>query len=93
MTAIERIQETIGRIHDIQTTIASAVEEQTATTGEMGRSLAEAAAGSSEIGAVISAVATAAENSSRQAQSTSELVSLLSSLSQDLTTTVHRFKV
>ncbi len=58
VVAIERIESTIARIHDIQTTIASAVEEQTATTGEMGRSLSpRPPPGSGEIGAGIIAVA------------------------------------
>ncbi len=44
--AIGQISDIIGRIDDYQTTIASAVEEQTATTNEMSRSVAEAATGS-----------------------------------------------
>ena len=44
--AIGRIDEVIGQISDYQTTIASAVEEQTATTNEMSRSVNEAAQGS-----------------------------------------------
>ncbi|MFC5381094.1 methyl-accepting chemotaxis protein [Aquipuribacter nitratireducens] len=91
VSAIERIETTIGRIHDIQTTIASAVEEQTATTGEMGRSLSEAAAGSSEIGSGISAVATAAEQSSAQAQTSASHTRELTALSEQLTATVRRF--
>ncbi|MFC3690271.1 methyl-accepting chemotaxis protein [Aquipuribacter hungaricus] len=89
--AIDTIQTTIGRIHDIQTTIASAVEEQTAVTAEMGRSLAEAAAGSAEIGAGITAVAAAAEQSSAQAQTSAEYTRGLTSLSQELNSTVARF--
>ena len=42
-TAITEIAEIIGQINDYQTTIASAVEEQGATTAEMNRSVAEAA--------------------------------------------------
>ncbi len=45
VAAIGRIGEVIGQINDYQLTIASAVEEQTATTNEMSRSVAEAAAG------------------------------------------------
>ena len=51
--AIGQISDIIGRIDDYQTTIASAVEEQTATTNEMSRSVAEAATGSTEIAANI----------------------------------------
>ncbi|WP_307798595.1 methyl-accepting chemotaxis protein [Actinoplanes flavus] len=56
---INRISEVIAQINDFQTTIASAVEEQTATTGEISRSIAEVAAGSSRIAANISDVAAA----------------------------------
>ncbi|WP_380164597.1 methyl-accepting chemotaxis protein [Jannaschia sp. R86511] len=89
--AIEKIESTIARIHDIQTTIASAVEEQTATTSEMGRSLSEAAAGSGEIGAGITAVAAAAEQSSAQAQTSADHTRGLSALSEQLEATVRRF--
>jgi methyl-accepting chemotaxis protein len=41
--AIERISSIMARISDRRTTIASAVEEQTATTSEMSRSVQEAA--------------------------------------------------
>src|SRR5690606_26053119 len=43
--AIGRIQEVIARVADLQTTIASAVEEQTATTNEISRSVTDAARG------------------------------------------------
>ncbi|WP_336924002.1 methyl-accepting chemotaxis protein [Aquipuribacter sp. SD81] len=89
--AIARIEQTIGRIHDIQTTIASAVEEQTATTAEMGRSLSEAAAGSSEIGSGITAVAAAAEESSVQAQTSTAHTRSLSALAGRLEGTVRRY--
>ena len=56
---ISRISEVIAKINDYQTTIASAVEEQTATTAEMGRSISEVASGSSRIAANISDVAEA----------------------------------
>ena len=46
MSAIERISAVIGQTNDFQLTIASAVEEQTATTNEMSRSVEEAAQGS-----------------------------------------------
>ena len=44
--AIGQISSVIAQINDYQTTIASAVEEQTATTNEMSRSVGEAATGS-----------------------------------------------
>ena len=60
VAAIDSIAEVIGRISDFQTTIASAVEEQTATTAEMNRSVAEAATGTGAIAGTIPGVADAA---------------------------------
>ena len=48
VTAIEQIAQVIARISDYQTTIASAVEEQTAITNEMNRSVSEASTGVAE---------------------------------------------
>jgi methyl-accepting chemotaxis protein len=62
--AIEEITAIIQSINDYQLTIASAVEEQTATTNEMSRSVQEAATGSGEIAENITVVATAAATSS-----------------------------
>ncbi|WP_430782938.1 methyl-accepting chemotaxis protein [Actinoplanes sp. G11-F43] len=56
---ISRVSEVIARINDYQTTIASAVEEQTATTQEMSRSISEVSSGSNRIAASISEVARA----------------------------------
>ncbi|MFC4060555.1 methyl-accepting chemotaxis protein [Planomonospora corallina] len=60
VAAIAEISEIISRINDYQLTIASAVEEQTATTNEMNRSVAEAAQGSTDIAANIAVLADAA---------------------------------
>ena len=49
VNAIGEISAIIGEISDIQHTIASAVEEQTATTNEISRNISEAARGSTEI--------------------------------------------
>ncbi|WIM98882.1 methyl-accepting chemotaxis protein [Actinoplanes oblitus] len=70
---INRISDVIAQINDFQTTIASAVEEQTATTGEMSRSIGEVAAGSGRIAANINDVSSASQatvsgvNQTRQA--------------------------
>ena len=60
--AIGQIGQVIARINDISNSIASSVEEQTATTNEMGRNVGEAATGSSEIARNITSVAQAASN-------------------------------
>ncbi len=56
---MDRISLVIEQINDYQTTIASAVEEQTATTAEMSRSIGEVSASSSVIAGSISDVAAA----------------------------------
>ncbi|GGS68469.1 hypothetical protein GCM10010156_29210 [Planobispora rosea] len=60
VAAIAEISQIIGQLNDYQLTIASAVEEQSATTNEMNRSVAEAASGSSDIAGNISVLADAA---------------------------------
>ncbi len=64
LAAIGQISSIINQINDIQNTIASAVEEQTATTNEISRSVAEGARGSNEIASNITNVAAAARETS-----------------------------
>jgi methyl-accepting chemotaxis protein len=47
--AIQSIADTISRVREIATTIASAVEEQSAATGDIGRNAQEAATGTQEV--------------------------------------------
>ncbi|HEU5108748.1 MAG TPA: methyl-accepting chemotaxis protein, partial [Micromonosporaceae bacterium] len=60
-TAIGEIHDVINRIEGYATTIASAVEEQTATTTEMSRSVAETASSTGQMSRTVSAVAEIAE--------------------------------
>ena len=84
VAAIEQITHIIGSINDYQLTIASSVEEQTATTTEMSRGVQEAAAGSGEIAANITGVASAAETSSHVLAQMSASVVELARLSDEL---------
>ncbi|MFC6009424.1 methyl-accepting chemotaxis protein, partial [Angustibacter luteus] len=59
VAAMGQISEIIASINDYQLTIASAVEEQTATTQEMSRNVTQAASGSGEIAVNIGGVAAA----------------------------------
>jgi methyl-accepting chemotaxis protein len=79
-------------INDFQMTIASAVEEQTATTNEMGRSAAEAATGTSGIALNISAVATSARDSTEVLAQIGRSVSELAELSANLRARVEMFQ-
>ena len=92
VTAIEEISKVIARISDFQTTIASAVEEQTATTGEMNRSVSEAATGSSDIAESITAVAEAARRTSEGVSQTQQATAEMARMSADLTALVSTFR-
>jgi methyl-accepting chemotaxis protein len=63
--AISSIGESIRRINEISTTIASAVQQQTAATSEISRNVSEAARGTSEVSSNIVSVAEAAHASGR----------------------------
>jgi len=63
VAAISEISAIIATINDHQSTIASAMEEQAATTNEISRSVTQAASGSGEIATNISVVASAAASS------------------------------
>jgi methyl-accepting chemotaxis protein len=91
VTAIEEISSIVAQISDRQTTIASAVEEQTATTSEMSRSVQEAASGSGQIAENITGVSTAADSTTQALTQTRTAVDELSRMAADLRTTVGRF--
>ena len=86
VTAISQIGGIINQINSIQTTIASAVEEQTATTKEIARNISEAAKGGSEIANNITGVAEAAKNTASGAAETQKAAQALTRLSADLRT-------
>jgi len=91
--AIAEISTIINQINDISNTIASAVEEQTATTNEMTRNITEAAKGTSEIAQNITGVATAARSTTGGAADTAQAAAELSRMASELQTAVGRFKV
>jgi methyl-accepting chemotaxis protein len=93
VTAISSIKSVIEDISGYQTTIASAVEEQTATTHEMTRSVAEAASGTSAINHNIAVVADAASHATQGAQATQQSAEGLSRLADELTAMVGRFRI
>ncbi len=82
--AIGEISTIIGKISDLQNTIASAVEEQTATTSEIGQSIGEAAAGSAEIAQNITHAAQAAQSTAEGAANTQVSAQELARMAADL---------
>ena len=91
VTAIGEITSTVARINDYQLTIASAVEEQTATTNEMSRSVAEAATGASEIAATIGGVAAASATSASVVGEMTSSVQDIAAMGGELRASVARF--
>ncbi|MDT0167377.1 methyl-accepting chemotaxis protein [Actinotalea sp. AC32] len=89
--AIGEISQIIATINDFQLTIASAVEEQTATTTEMSRGVAEAATGSGEIALNMTGVASATSTSSQVLGQMHDSVAELARLSTDLRTRLQQF--
>lgn len=91
--AISEISTIINQISDIQNTIASAVEEQTATTGEISRNVMEAATASSSIADNISGVANSAETTTTGASEAKHSSENLATISSDLQRLVAKFKI
>jgi len=91
VAAIDEISNIVAQISDRQTTIASAVEEQTATTSEMSRSVQEAAGGTGEIAANITGVSSAADTTTQALTQTRVAVDELSKMAADLRATFGRF--
>jgi len=90
--AIGQISDIINQINEIQNNIASAVEEQTATTDQIGSNVAEAASGSGEIAENITGVATAASNTSSGASDTLTASGQLARMAAELQQLVGQFK-
>src|SRR6202790_4200951 len=91
--AIKAISGIIGRVSDISATIATAVEEQSATTNEMSRNVFEAAKGSGEVAKNITGVAHAAQSTSSGATESQKAAQHLAMISTELRELVGQFKV
>ncbi|MCG8527325.1 MAG: PAS domain-containing methyl-accepting chemotaxis protein [Opitutales bacterium] len=82
--SIAKIREIINQINDNQNTIASAVEEQTATVNEVARNASEASKGSNDIAKNISDVSKGADEASAGAKQTSSAAENLAQLAANL---------
>ncbi len=91
--AIGRISTVIGEINDFQATIAAAVEEQTATTNEMNRNVAEAASGSQSIANAISGLAAGTQETNSRVEDAQQAAAELARMSGQLQQAVARFAV
>jgi methyl-accepting chemotaxis protein len=91
--AIRGIRGVIDKISHISTEIATAVEEQSATTSEMTRNVLEAARGATTISSNILGVAVAAQNTSTHVGETQMATEHLAKMANQLRELVGRFKV
>jgi methyl-accepting chemotaxis protein len=91
--AIANINKIINQISDFQTTIASAVEQQTATTNEISRNVAEAAKGSGEIAQNITQVAQGTQSTLSGVTEAQSATDELARMAGELQRLVEGFKV
>ncbi len=82
ISAIGAIGDSIRKINEISTTIAGAVEEQTAATNEISRNVSEAARGTAEVSSNITGVSQAADEGGRGA---SDILAAAEGLAQEST--------
>ena len=90
--AIQAISDIVAQISDRQTTIASAVEEQTATTNEMARSVSDAAVSAAQIADSVTGVAAAAAETTLGADNTAQAADELSRMASELQGLVGQFR-
>jgi methyl-accepting chemotaxis protein len=93
VAAIEEISEIIGRISEFQTTIASAVEEQTVTTNEMSRNVTEAADAGGRVADTINDVAASVQLTTVGVTEANRAAGQLAEMSDDLRVIVNRFRL
>lgn len=89
--AIGEVSGIINQVNDISGTIASAVEEQTATTNEIGQNVASAAQGTSQISQNITRVAQGTEDAATSARDTQEAALGLAKMAAEMQSMVARF--
>ena len=88
---IAEISTVIGKINEYSSVIACAVEEQSATTGEIGGNMTEAATRTSEIARNIATVDQAAHSTTSGAEDTQVAAGQLAMMAADLQKLVGRF--
>jgi methyl-accepting chemotaxis protein len=91
--AIVKIGEVISKISLISSTIATAVEEQTATSNEIGRNVNDAASSSEEIAQNIASVANVAESTTKGSQDNQRAAGELARMATELQDLVGQFKI
>jgi methyl-accepting chemotaxis protein len=91
MESITRISDIIAKVNDIQHAIASAVEQQTATTNEISRNISDVAKGNQEIARNVTGVTQAAKSTTEGAEYTNKAAGELARLATTLQELVREF--
>ena len=89
--AIAEIRAFISKINDVQSSIAAAIEEHSATTGAIARSLSEGVRGTTEISSNIGGVAEAARHTSSGASDAKNAATELARMAGELRRVIGQF--
>jgi len=92
IAAISEIGSIIERINDFQVTIASAVEEQTASTQESSRTVADVAGRTNEIASTIADIADVATRNTAEADTSLSAARQLAGMAEQMNGLVARFR-
>jgi methyl-accepting chemotaxis protein len=90
---MEQMRDDIRQLHEMQSVIATAVEEQSATTSEIGRNVQDVAGSSKTIEASLEELRQSAHSATHQANTTHEAAGGLGNLANDLGKAVSGFKI
>lgn len=90
--AISKISDIITQINDFQTTIAAAVEEQTATTNEMSKSVQKASQGSADIASTIAQIASNTSKATQNLKESADMAEDVAGETADLNAQLGEFK-
>jgi methyl-accepting chemotaxis protein len=90
ITVIKEIITITTNVHDISNTIASAIEEQTITSGEINRNLSEASSGASVIAQTNASIASTANEYVKLSEQVKTAATELQSLSNALETQIRK---
>jgi methyl-accepting chemotaxis protein len=93
VAAIETVSGVIHEINNISATIATSVEEQSATTNEMTRNVNEAASGARDISVSIEEVAHAAEGTLERAKESQKAAQGLATIAEEMGKLMRQFKI
>ncbi|MFP4311237.1 MAG: methyl-accepting chemotaxis protein [Nitriliruptoraceae bacterium] len=90
--ALRAVTETIGEISQLQTVIATSVEEQASTTSEIARNVTEVAEATGSISETIQEVSEGSSQTRQAAGTTAESAESLAELAEQLRTALVRFR-